>query len=128
MHIFSGPGLNTLTILYVVSAKRKLRELSLTLSAKSATSFSSIKISVKFSFCTVETTMSSNASMILSEGNNLSVLLYNHADSNLAYINTDLEEVVLVTLTGHVETLSIICTTSMVICSQEKSILCMLIC
>ena len=72
--------------------------------------------------------MSSNASMILSEGNNLSVLLYNHADSNLAYINTDLEEVVLVTLTGHVETLSIICTTSMVICSQEKSILCMLIC
>ena len=52
----------------------------------------------------------------------MSVLLYNHADSNLAYMNTDLEEVVLVTLTGHVETLSIICTTSMVICSQEKSI------
>ena len=54
----------------------------------------------------------------------MSVLLYNHADSNLAYMNTDLEEVVLVTLTGHVETLSIICTTSMVICSQEKSMLC----
>ena len=97
-------------------------EVLLTLSAKTATSFFSINIPVKFSFCTVETTMTSNASMILSLGNNLSVLC-NHADSNLACMNTDLEEVVLVTLTGHVETLSIICTTSTVICSQKESML-----
>ena len=33
---------------------------------------------------------------------------------------TDLGDVVLVTLTGHIETLSIICTTSIVICDQRE--------
>ena len=104
---------------YIHNVSEKDLHGCLTLSAKSATSFPSVNNSSKFSSCMTEATMTSNASIILPEGDKWCLYaqcLCNYtADFNLA----NLEEVELVTLTGHIETLSIICTTSLVICSQK---------
>ena len=104
---------------YVHNVSKKDLHGCLTLSAKSATAFSSVNNSSKFSCCMTEATMTSNASIILPEGDKwcpYAQCLCNYtADFKLA----NLEEVELVTLTGHIETLSIICTTSLVICSQK---------
>ena len=106
---------------YIHNVSEKDLHGCLTLSAKSATSFPSVNNSSKFSSCMTEATMTSNASIILPEGDKWCLYaqcLCNYtADFNLA----NLEEVELVTLTGHIETLSIICTTSLVICSEKWS-------
>ena len=94
----------------------------LTLSAKSATSFPSVNSSSKFSSCMTEATMTSNASIILPEEDKhcpyVQCLCNYTADVNLA----NLEELELVTVTGHIETLSIACTMSLVICSQQRNL------